>query len=279
MLESIRIEEGIVKAVRIFLYLLVLGGCNIADAAFERPLADPVAAGMGRAGLIIERSGGFLANPALGFKQNIAIWWDRPYGLTELGSERVIAALSVKDSDFGVSYGQTGDKAYSEKQVSAAGSYAFAPDVRVGLSASWYGLAVDGLPSGSAGVLNLGIVGQVAKDLKASAVWNNLSQAKLSNYEDELPTSIAAGLLFEADDRTELALEFEQQPGWPTEVRAGINSRVLKPLTLRGGARFNPAEYTAGFSLRHRALQVHYALLWHRDLGASHAIGLDVFLR
>ncbi|MBL0060523.1 MAG: hypothetical protein IPP40_03305 [bacterium] len=279
MLESIRIEEGIVKAVRIFLYLLILGGCSLANAAFERPIADPVAAGMGGSGLIIERSGGFLVNPAIGFKQNVAIWWDQPYGLTELGSERVIAGLSVKDSDFGASYGQTGDKAYSEKQFCAAGSYAFAPDIRAGISASWHKLAIDGLPSGCAAVLNLGVVGQVTNDLKAAAVWKNLSQSKLSNYEDELPISLAAGLLFDADDRTEFALEFEQQPGWPTEVRMGINSRVLKPLALRGGARFNPAEYTAGFSLRHRALQVHYALLWHRDLGASHAIGLDVLLR
>ncbi len=279
MLESIRIEEGIVKAVRIFLYLLVLGGCNFANAAFERPLADPVAAGMGRSGLIFQRSGGFLVNPAIGFKQNVAVWWDQPYGLSELGSERVIAAVPLRDSDFGVSYGQSGDKAYSEKQICAAGNYSFAPDIRAGLSASWYGLAIDGLPSGSAGVLNLGVVGELTNDLKAAAVWNNLSQAKLSNYEDKLPTSLAAGLLFNADDRTELALEFEQQPGWPMEVRMGINSRVLKPLTLRGGARLSPAEYTAGFSLRHRALQVHYALLWHRDLGASHAIGLDVSLR
>ncbi len=264
---------------RIFLCLLVLGCGSIANAAFERSVSDPVAAGMGRSGLIFERSGGFLVNPAIRFKQNVAVWWDRPYGLPELGSERVIAAFPVKDTNFGASYGQTGDKAYSERQICAAGSYAFASDFRAGVSASLYDLTIDGLPSGRAGVINFGIVGQVANDLKAAAVWNNFSQSKLSNYEDELPTSLAAGLLFAADDRTDLAMEFEQQPGWPTEVHAGINSRVLKPLTLRGGVRFNPAEYTAGFSLMHRAVQVHYALLWHRDLGASHAIGLDVFLR
>lgn len=279
MPESIRIEEGIVKAVLIFLCLLVIDSGKIVNAAFERALADPIASGMGRSSVILERPGGFLANPALGFRQNVAVWWDRPFGLAELGSERVIATLPVQDINLGASLCQTGDKAYSERQFTLASSYGIAPDLRAGLSASLYGLSIDGLPSGNAGILNIGVVGQVTSDLQAAAVWNNLSQSQLSNYEDELPSSLVAGLLFGADERTKLALEFEQQPGWPTEVRTGINSRVLKPLTIRGGARFNPVEYTAGFSLRHRSLQVDYALLWHRDLGASHAIGLDVFLR
>jgi hypothetical protein len=47
---------------------------------------------------------------------------------------------------------------------------------------------------------------------------------------------------------------------------------------LRCGAHFSPSEYTAGFTLQHRSVEVHYALLWHRELGASHSVGMDVFL-
>ncbi len=234
---------------------------------------------MGRAGLVQSRMGGFLANPAVSGRQGLSLWWDQPYGLAELTSKQVVALFPVQKLDFGASYGQSGDDNYSESRFSTSGSFHITSDIRAGLSSSLYHLSIGGLPSGQAGIVNLGVVVSLSSDLSAGAVWNNVLATKLSNYEDELPQSLAAGLLFQADDRTDVAIEIEQQPGWPMEVRAGVNTRLLKALIIRGGTRFNPAEYTAGFTLRHRVVELHYALLWHRDLGASHAAGLDVFLR
>lgn len=279
MQESIRIEAGNVKALLLPLIgLLMLVGSD-AFCAFERTASDPVAAAMGRAGLILSRSGGFLANPAIPSRTSATLWWDRPYGLRELGGQTVVGSYSPGNKAFGFSASQVGDEAYAERQIVGAGSFEASPSIRAGLSAAWNSLAIQGLPSGNAPTVNLGVVGQVSQDLSAGLAWSNLFQSRLSNYEDKLPTALSAGVLFQPDNRTQVALDIEQQPDWPTEVRMGAGFAALKQLVLRGGARFNPSEYTAGFTLIHRIVRLHYALMWHRDLGASHSLGLDILFR
>lgn len=278
MPKSIRIGRRIVKAALRIVVLLLLFTVSESFAAFERLPADPVSAGMGRAGLLVFRTGGFLANPALPVIRSFGVWWDRPYGLTELTAKEAVVSLPHSEFSFGATFGHTGDDTYSESRTIVAAGYTLSPDIRAGLSLAWYRLAIDELPTGSSGVANLGVIGQVSSDVRVGAVWNNVLGAGLSGYEDDLPQSLAAAILFDADDRTLVTLDLEQQSGWPTEVRIGVASRVLKPLTLRAGSRFNPSELTAGFSLKYQAVQVHYALLWHRDLGATHSAGMSILI-
>lgn len=247
-------------------------------AAFERFPADPVAAGMGRAGLLTFRTGGFLTNPALPVGRTFGLWWDRPYGLSELSGKQAVVSLPHNEFSFGAGFAQSGDDAYSESRTTLSAGYTLAPDIRAGIAFAWNSLSIDGLPNGNSGVMNLGVAGQVSSDVRVGAVWNNVLGAGLSNYEDDLPQSLAAAVLFQADDRTFATLDLEQQSGWPTEVRIGVASRVLKPLTLRAGSRFKPSELTAGFTLKVQVVQVHYALLWHGDLGATHTAGLGIMI-
>jgi hypothetical protein len=258
--------------------LLLLFVFSDGFAAFERFPADPVAAGMGRAGLAVFRTGGFLTNPALPVQRAFAVWWDRPYGLAELTSKQAVLSLPRNELSLGAAFSQSGDEAYSESRATASAGYTLSPDIRAGLAIAWYGLNIDGLPTGSSGVANLGVIGQVSSDFRVAAVWNNVLGSGLSHYDDELPQSLAAAVLFEADDRTLATLDLEQQSGWPTEVRIGVATRVMKPLTIRAGSRFNPSEYTGGFTLKYKVVQVHYALLWHRDLGATHTAGLGILI-
>ncbi|MCB1059453.1 MAG: hypothetical protein KDB65_04405 [Calditrichaeota bacterium] len=278
MPKSIRIGRRIVKAEASIALLMLLYVFSDGFAAFEALAPDPVSAGMGRAGLLVARSGGFLANPALPVSRSFGLWWDRPYGLAELTNKQAVVSLPYNDFSFGAGYAQSGDEAYSESRSTVSAGYTVSPNIRAGLSLAWYRLAINEFPNGSSGVANLGVIGQVSPDVRVGAVWNNILGAGLSNYEDDLPQSLAAAILFQADERTLATLDLEQQSGWPTEVRIGVATQILKPLTIRAGSRFNPSEYSAGFTLKYQAVQIHYALLWHRDLGATHTAGLGVLI-
>lgn len=269
--QSITIGAGNVKAA----WIALLFCAALTYAAFERDAVDPVSRSLSGAGLALDRMGGFAQNPALASPRMLGIRWEQPYGARELTSEMAAVAFPIREWSGAATFEQTGDEAYREQRAVALANYAVQPDLRVGLAAQWSALAIQGLPDGSAATLTVGLQGRLSQDLAGAVVWRNALRAKLSRYEDRLPTLLAAGLAFAADDNTTFVLDAAQEPGWPVELRGGVQMRILKPLTLRAGARFDPAEYSTGFSLKHRSLNFHYALSWHRELGATHGLGLD----
>lgn len=242
-------------------------------------VSDPQAMGMGQVGMLTRRSGGFLSNPALGYGPSLGVWWEQPYGLKELQSERLVASLPVRNIGLGVSLFRMGDDIYQEQSALISGCTPLSDRVMIGLSAAMNSVRISGLPTGRATVFNAGAIGEITESITAGFAWNNFTRSSLSNYQDELPTSLGIGALAQVDETTRLGVEAEQPRGFPMELRVGVSNQVLKQLTVRAGARFNPSEYTAGFSVKHRAASLHYALLWHGELGASHTIGFDLFFR
>jgi len=263
-------KPGIVKAACCAVLLCAVW----AQGAFERPAVDPVTGGLAGAGLALGRLHGL----ATGHSEAIVagLRWEQPYGIPELAGRTLLVGFPVSKYRGLASVQDRGDEAYREQSVALHCERAIQPGLDGSIGLSWHRLTIDGLPTGNAVELDLQARKQVGDDVRFAMAWRNPLRARLSNYEDRLPESLTLGAAFSPDRATTLVLDVEQEAGWPIDVRGGIEMQVLKSLLVRAGTRFDPVEYGAGFTVRQSKLRFHYALNWHRDLGATHALGLDL---
>lgn len=279
MPDSIRIGGRIVK---IGLLGLALCSSKLVDpvmAAFERTAYSTRAAGRAGAGIAAVEPGCQWLNPAVSHRSSIALGWSEPFGLAELGSEFGCAQYNAPRWSGGIMVSRLGDASYSEQTVRGGANYAVGQDLSLGFAASWHDLAIQSLPSGDAATVDVGLLTTLRSDLRIGAVWRNLTRAQLSDYEDRLTESITVGGSFDVDSRTTAMLDAVQESGFPLEIRAGAQVSAFKQLILRCGVLFDPAQYALGLTLKHRLLYANYALQWHRSLGATHFIGLDIELK
>lgn len=237
------------------------------------------ASGRAGAGLAMPDHDAFLMNPAQASPFFITANWSEPYGLKELGTKSISASHLATTWGASLTALQSGDVAYHEQELRGTGVARVRQDLDMGIAVRWQRLDIESLPSGDAFTCDLGVRGNIQEGTRFGAVWRNPTQGRLANYEDRLPEALGVGLSVSADSRTIVAVDAIQESGYPLELRAGVDVLVFKPLTVRGGAQFNPGQYALGFTLRQRAARMHYAFQWHRALGASHFVGLSVTVR
>lgn len=257
----------------------VIGSTEVAWAAFERTAQGIAASGRAGAGLALYEPGSFMLNPAVTGASSAIAGWSQPYGMAEFGTEFLGANHLFSRWGAGLVFQRQGDEAYLEQTIQAAGNYQVRHDLDLGVSASWQQLDIATLAKGNAASFDFGMLTRIQDAVRFGAVWRNVTRAQLSSYEDHLPESIAAGLCIKADSRTTVAIDAQQEPGHTLEFRGGLEVVAMKPLILRCGVLFDPAQYAFGFTLRHRGIRVNYGLQWHRALGASHFAGLDILLK
>lgn len=280
MPESIRIEGRIVKVLAFCLGLGVLmGQSECAWAAFERTAQGVSASGRAGAGLALSEPGSFLLNPAMCGATTAFAGWSQPFGLKEFGTEFLGASHRFSNWGAALLITQMGDEAYREQSLKAASTLRVRNDLDLGIAANWQRIDIAEFPKGDAVSVDLGMLARIQEDVRFGAVWHNATRSQLSNYEDRLPESIATGLCIDADSRTTVVIDALQESGRRLEFRGGVEVAAMKPLILRGGVLFDPAQYAFGFTLRHRGIRVNYGLQWHRTLGASHFAGLDILLK
>jgi hypothetical protein len=249
--------------------------------AFELDAGGPRAAAMGGAGTALSGDGwAILRNPALAAEGRplAGMGWSQQFGLPELTREELAVVSHYRGQALGMTAATLGSKLYRESEFGIIWAHAFRPELRVGADVRARWLDIESYPSSHAFTLTAGIEGRPLAGLAVAALWKNLNEPRLSNYDDRIGGSLTFGVTAQVTSDGLVAVDVVQEAHFPAELRVGAELRVLPRLALRVGGRAEPVRPAAGLQVDLGRWSFVYAGDLHPDLGASHHVGLEIRL-
>lgn len=109
---------------------------------------------------------------------------------------------------------------------------------------------------------DLGLLSKAHENLFLGASLKNLSHPLLREFR--------AGAAFRPIQGLFWMLDLEQIPGHPFLFRTGAEFDLARSFSIRSGFQKFPLQYSAGFGLRFRAVQLDYAYSSHENLSDTH---------
>jgi len=163
-----------------------------------------------------------------------------------------------------------GDAVYNEQLV-AAGMATQWNHTSLGMKVNYIRYAADGLGSKSVFSASLGGITKLAPWLTIGAHISNVNQPWLSKQFDErLPTTLTAGLLFALAPQVSVATEIEKRINDVATGRAGLEFTLQEKFTARLGFQLHPQALSGGFGFKLRYFLADYSMLYVQSLGMRH---------
>ncbi len=232
---------------------------------------------MGGTGLTFQDVHAVWTNPAgIGGVQgpSAAGYVEQRFGLEELRTASLAAALPTGNGGVGVFVQTFGFSTYREQQVGVGYGLRLTDVLRLGLQVGAYGWSIETygnqwLISGSVGVQT-----DITDNLNvALRVTNPVRQEVAENTE--LPSLLSLGLNYRPNPSIQLLAEVEKDIDFPARVRVGLDYQLLDPLQLRLGVATDPALLSLGVSYRLVSmLRLDLAVQYDQILGVSPGFGL-----
>lgn len=268
-----------VKGFGLFLAVILCGfWIQTASGAFEWDVCGPRSAALGGAGVAIAGDGWMVfRNPALlpGNGAVAGFSWSQQFELPELSREDLGVTFPVHGHAFGITAETFGSPLYRETETGLVWAKGIQPKLKIGVHAQLMRLEIEGYSSSQAATFSVGVAGNPLDDFTVAAVWRNLSEPKLSGYQDRIRESLTVGFSARVIAGGFIVADLIQEKGFQTELRVGAEARVLPHLVLRAGGRAEPVRPSAGMQIDLKRWGFVYAGDLHPDLGASHYVGVE----
>jgi hypothetical protein len=271
-------------AIRASIILLVCLLCvGDAQAGFERRDQGARPIGMGGAFVAIaDNVWAIVFNPAgltqLRGDEIAAFYSPQPFGMTELSLASFALAHPTSYGEIGFSVNRFGFDLYRE--VSGMLSYAnsYKDAFSFGINLTYNSLAVKNYGSASAIGVDVGILATIASGLCWGFYAANVNAPSIGQVKEKLPQLYASGLSFKPADGLLLGLDVIKDVRYPALLRAGLEYKVVDPVSLRVGVGNNPTKFSSGLGIHYSFVHFDYAMTTHPDLGLSHQFSVAVDL-
>jgi hypothetical protein len=268
---------------RLITVMILTGLFSRAEGAFEEGVPGSVARGMGGAFVAVTASSwGVVGNPSLlspleAFQVSVSFSPHR-FGLAELATQAVMAALPTPWGTFGIAASHTGFRLYRELGADIMGGWRVAKGLYAGVSLRYYHLAIAGYGNGHALGFRTGllIILSPATNLGFSA--GNINAPVIGEADERLPQTLRVGIAVKPVPDLELAVDLAKDIIHPLQFQAGVQYRLIPELIVRAGTGVEPSFFGAGMGLRWSGVIFDYAFTRHPVLGISHfvAAGIEV---
>jgi hypothetical protein len=229
-----------------------LGGCTIA-------LSDPWS--------------GFNNPAGLGWQRSIAAgaFYENRYLVSELGDRAAGVILPVRAGTFGVTLQYTGFTLYNEMRAGLAFGRCFSTHFSAGIRIGYLRIHIgEGYGNRNLVTCDIGCQFRPGRKLTAGIHLSNPVPVRISPHLDEpLPVVIRAGIAWQPATPVTLCLEVEEVLSGTPSVRAGVEYRMAKPVTLRVGFMTNPTAFTFGFGIELSRFRLDLSSSYHLFLGYS----------
>jgi len=124
-------------------------------------------------------------------------------------------------------------------------------------------------------VFDIGGITQLLPELWVGAFIVNLSQTKLSSFEDErIPTIMYMGFRYMPIGKLTLIVEVEKDIELTPQFKTGLEYQFLESFLFRVGVTSRPVIIHFGMGLKKKAWQIDYAVSLHPVLNMSHQLSL-----
>jgi len=263
------------KNMKPFILLLLAGTIfSVAFAGGENRPSGARSAAMGNASVALSDIWSAFNNQAGVARINEAgagFYYENRYMLKELGYKAGVFALPTKAGNLGLSFNHFGYSAYNESKIGLAFAKGFGKHIAFGVQLD-YNMARLAESYGNRNFLTFeaGMLATITPKLSVGAHVYNPISAKLSEFNDErAPVIFRLGAAYQITDKFLVTAESEKNMDAGTDVRAGLEYRIIPQLYLRGGISTNPVanSFGAGIFIGHFILDV--SASYHQVLGFS----------
>lgn len=170
----------------------------------------------------------------------------------------------------GVALYRFGDALYNE-QIIAAGAATKWNHTSLGMKLNYIRYTADGMGGKSLWSVSLGGITALTPWLTVGAHIANVNQPWLSKQFDErLPTTLTAGVMFTLTPRAIVVTEIEQRINDKATGRLGMEVSVHKKVRARLGLHINPQALSGGLGFQLRHFDLDYSMLYVQTLGSRH---------
>lgn len=221
------------------------------------------------------------ANPAgmAGMKQMQAgLFLERRFLMSEMNLGTVGFVLPFQTRHYaGVDFGGFGFGGYTESHIGLSYAASVLEQLSLGVKLQYARTSIQNYGSGGALIIDAGINAQIMKGLSVGASVFNANQAKLdTEIGEQIPSTFAFGLAYQASDKVLLVADLEKQVNFPYSFRGGIEYAILPILKARIGASTQPVTLNAGLGLSlKKGFDIDWANSYHEYLGYTPSLSLS----
>ena len=103
---------------------------------------------------------------------------------------------------------------------------------------------------------------------------SNLNEPRLGKAKERIPLYFVIGFSIKPTEQAEISLDIVKDQNYDFDYRFGIQYYLQKWLTFIIGFRDAVNNYTAGFSIVKKNLNLGYAFIYDPNLGGSNTINI-----
>jgi hypothetical protein len=208
----------------------------------------------------------------------------RYYGLRELEDHAVVLSLSGpgfmqaenRKVAFGTGIHTYGFDLYRETRARISASLRF-ERFRIGLSASYVHIRIQGYGSRGSPVFDAGIIAGLSESLRIGYRITHLMDSVADGLTADLhPAEMAVGLSWDGIKGLLVTADAVKDSLHPVSLRAGAETALPGRLFLRGGWTSRPFTWSAGTGLQLGSFQGNLAVQRHDVLGLSPGIDFQL---
>ena len=205
--------------------------------------------------------------------------FENKYGAEGFNSIGAGITSSMPVGGMGISVFKFGDGLYNEQTVAISYGNRFGL-ASIGARINYIQYHIDGFGDKGVFTIDFGGIAELNKKLHFGALVRNISQSKLSAFEDEhIPTLLSAGLSFQPTGKVLLTTEIEKDVDMDATLRVGLEYSFLKKFKARTGVNTRPFTNYFGLGLARTRLTIDYALTINPTIGYHHQAAITYLIK
>ena len=162
-----------------------------------------------------------------------------------------------------------GDDLYNEQALSVGFGNQFGI-ASLGMKINLVQYNAEGFGVTTAMSFDFGGITELTEKLSVGAYITNLTQSRMGEEDERLPTRLTAGLSYKPEKNilvtTELAKELDYMATWRTGLEYSFHQKVF----FRTGFNLNPGTAFFGLGIKKKKLRIDYAVQFNQLTGAMH---------
>ncbi|KLT66925.1 hypothetical protein AB669_03090 [Pedobacter sp. BMA] len=208
-------------------------------------------------------------------KPSVSVTYIKHLFSNEISTQAVVFVIPLGKNFVGAGYQQYGFSEYTQSKATFAYGKKFGQHLSIAIKGNYHQLKIPDYGSTSAFSVDVGALYEVGR-FTFGACINNPSGQKFihSQVSSAITTSISVGATYFASDKVLIAGYFTKYIHQVTDAGLGLDYKIIKILSLRGGFSVRPAKQYAGFGLNFNKLNIEIATAHDVNLGYEPQIGL-----
>jgi len=204
---------------------------------------------------------------------SFGLYTEQRFASADIRQVGLLTALPTNFGSFGLQLQSFGFDTYNEQKVEFSYARKLFENISLGIQFGYLNTRV--AEYGNKGVLTtgIGLQAKIIDNLWLGANLSNPFPVKITATE-YLPTQLNIGLTYHFSEKLQIATAVYKDFEYSASVRAGINYRIIQPLSLRLGISTEPIENSFGLGVHLKQFDLDFAMSYHQFLGFTPAFSM-----